>query len=323
MSISLDDVHVNKEEVCVKEEIYDDPYVKREPGLNTAAQNESSDHKVKVKLSETDLNTTQETYCKEEPVTDDGASAAQAELYAGHIVKDELVLGPELLHPLETTTELESLNPSQVTTSQRESDLDSESTFRGDKDSALGKPNNENEYYVCSICSKQFTDKDSCVEHLLKHTGVKFYTCQICGKEFSRKYDFNSHKREHIDRKPPDQPYSCDVCEQEFWQPSLLANHKKTHAVEKPYQCDVCNMKYATKCGLSKHKRKHLLSYKPRDNTVKPFTCEICNNRLTTKYTLAKHKLIHLEEKPFYCSVCGRGFANNGNLTRHKKMHMN
>ncbi|XP_061727794.1 zinc finger protein 287-like [Cydia pomonella] len=326
----------DKGEVFVKEEpMYDgvltDTCLVREPGLYTA-QNVYSDHKVKLGLPEPDLiqglesaKTAQDTYCITES-DDDGVSAAQVELYAGHIVKEELVLGPELLHPLDTTTQLKSLNPSQVTTSKQEPNVDLELTCSEYEDPALqNKANNENESYICGICSKRFIDNDACVEHLLKHTSVKSYACKICDEKFSRKYELYSHENMHLNRKPPEQPNSCDICNQEFWQPSLLSNHKRTHVVEKPYQCDICKTKFATKCGLNKHKKKHFKSsYKPRDNTVKkPYTCEICNNKLTIKYNLDKHKLIHLADKLFYCSICGRGFANKGNLIRHKKKHMN
>ncbi|XP_055941987.1 zinc finger protein 233-like [Argiope bruennichi] len=108
--------------------------------------------------------------------------------------------------------------------------------------------------YSCSLCFKEFNNRQNLTRHYRSHTGKTPYVCDICGKKFDQKSDRDRHYRIHTGEKP----YVCDICEKKFNQISSRNTHYRTHTGDRPFVCDVCNEGFTHKSNLTRHKyRKH------------------------------------------------------------------
>uniref|UniRef100_A0A6P7F9K9 Zinc finger and BTB domain-containing protein 49-like isoform X5 n=1 Tax=Diabrotica virgifera virgifera TaxID=50390 RepID=A0A6P7F9K9_DIAVI len=66
----------------------------------------------------------------------------------------------------------------------------------------------------CTICIKQFNQKNYLKRHMKTHTGEKPYQCEVCLKRFSTAGNLKTHLRVHTGEKP----YTCDICLKQFKQ---------------------------------------------------------------------------------------------------------
>ncbi|XP_053695967.1 zinc finger protein ZFP2-like [Sabethes cyaneus] len=105
----------------------------------------------------------------------------------------------------------------------------------------------------CEHCSERFAIKESLLQHMYKHTGVKPFSCGLCGKGFLFKNSLNEHLDLHSDVRP----YKCEICEMGFVRERTLRKHRLRHTVKKNYQCRFCVMQFKYEGTLTKHERSH------------------------------------------------------------------
>ncbi|XP_068179120.1 zinc finger protein 461-like [Antennarius striatus] len=155
-------------------------------------------------------------------------------------------------------------------------DAEFESQFQSRKTSNTSKKS-----YVCTICKRGYTRRNTLARHMKIHSGVKPYSCITCGKNFVENFHLTEHMRIHTGEKP----HSCKTCGKHFSVKSSLIQHMKKHTGEKPYDCKTCG----------KHFR--------------------------WRTSMITHMTIHTGEKPYGCETCGKHFRLNGHLTRHMRIH--
>ncbi|KAK4308246.1 hypothetical protein Pmani_020052 [Petrolisthes manimaculis] len=90
----------------------------------------------------------------------------------------------------------------------------------------------ENNKFVCRVCSKAFSLQRLLNRHMKCHSDVKRYLCTFCGKGFNDTFDLKRHTRTHTGVRP----YKCNLCEKSFTQRCSLESHcLKVHGVQHSY----------------------------------------------------------------------------------------
>jgi ovo-like protein len=86
--------------------------------------------------------------------------------------------------------------------------------------------------FMCRICSKAFTLQRLLNRHMKCHSDIKRYLCTFCGKGFNDTFDLKRHTRTHTGVRP----YKCNLCEKSFTQRCSLESHcLKVHGVQHQY----------------------------------------------------------------------------------------
>ncbi|CAG0897401.1 unnamed protein product [Cyprideis torosa] len=101
--------------------------------------------------------------------------------------------------------------------------------------------------FICAVCGKSLSSKQSLQFHELTHTGEKPFDCRICGKSFTTKSSLTKHKLIHTGLKR----FACRICEKSYTTSSSLFTHKFTHTGEKPFACRICGKSFARKSTLT------------------------------------------------------------------------
>lgn len=91
----------------------------------------------------------------------------------------------------------------------------------------------EDECFPCEKCPRVFSSALLLFQHDITHIAVSYnslkrrpYVCTICGKGFTRKDSLQTHFHLHTGEKP----YSCSICCSAFSSRASLKFHMKTHA---------------------------------------------------------------------------------------------
>lgn len=153
-------------------------------------------------------------------------------------VKEEPRLHYDSEHPFE---EFEETNQSSNSTEEE----------RPEEDSTVA----ENLMLKCYFCPMKFNQVSLREEHHKSHTGgTKAYVCKICLKAFTLKNSLIRHDRTHAHEKP----FECNVCEKQFTGKQHLLDHNKSHFEKKEYPCDKCLRVFKHYGLFSRHrKREH------------------------------------------------------------------
>ncbi|XP_063372217.1 zinc finger protein 813-like [Cydia amplana] len=231
--------------------------------------------------------------CKKESLEDESARAF-VELYAEHLVKNELVLGPELFQRSDSAYAAQNVRDlSLLKTCKQEPGLESQ----------CNQMQSEPQLQDCFIRleriptskiklarHKQANSKQDSKSRLKcnqnKPTISKTYNCKTCGEDFSVKRLLTQHLRLHS------KPHKCEVCNLTFADETHLRRHSLLHIVEKKSKtCSNCNEQFASRSALIKHIRKHL----------EETTCQICNKKFSSTYSLDVHN--GSREKKFSCDT--------------------
>ena len=167
----------------------------------------------------------------------------------------------------------------------------------------------------CSICEKEFRDKNRRDRHVREVHQQEKVECPDCDETFSKRENMSRHRAAAHNTKAPS--FKCDVCDKSFTRHDNLVTHQRVHSGEK-FLCEVCQAKYSQKGKLNKHiqKGKHLLL----------FYCEICKQRMnfTCMSILEKHVKATYGENGYgvklTCDGSSQGYIRfDGGSSRGKK----
>lgn len=176
---------------------------------------------------------------------------------------DVFLLTPDLQH---RSTHRPRENRSAFTTS----DCGTSLSLSNDFNTSLAQNSNQTETpetsFICCICGKNLSTKNSLASHFTLHTGRKPFTCTHCGKTFAKKFNLDIHYNIHTGAKP----YNCPLCPKSFADPSAFRRHKWIH------------------------KQKSLQN--PGTTKIRP-SCYICGKNFQSKSSLAAHVQMHTAEK--------------------------
>ncbi|XP_063391777.1 oocyte zinc finger protein XlCOF6-like [Cydia fagiglandana] len=267
----------------------------------------------------------------------DGCGVSEAAMLAGlydeHVVKDELVLGPERPHrptgaPVVRAPTLVS---SAVVSGRRRSCsvrlerllVDAERrtcrvgrrTYKLHATEPAPTPHVTTAISQCHHCGKRFRSKSVLKKHV--HTHLPLHNSTVGD------YGLERHQMLHGDKKlyekaymiihTGEKPFRCTYCGYESSRKSNLRTHLTTHTDDKPFRCTHCDHKSRTKA----HLRTHLITH----TGEKPFSCSHCSYKCRSKADLQTHLMTHTDEKPFSCSHCGYKCRSKGNLRSHLMTH--
>ncbi|KAL4230127.1 hypothetical protein ACF0H5_010512 [Mactra antiquata] len=146
------------------------------------------------------------------------------------------------------------------------------------------KNTSEKRMFLCQKCGKSMSTKQSLIEHINAHLGIKPYQCSECGKAFSYEAALRDHRHTHNDIKQ----YVCQYpkCEKAFRQRSSLRAHEKIHEETKQYSCSECGHGFSQRQALLRHERSH--------KGLKPFKCKLCGRRFGDTSIAKRHvRLVH------------------------------
>uniref|UniRef100_A0A8W8MBJ1 C2H2-type domain-containing protein n=2 Tax=Magallana gigas TaxID=29159 RepID=A0A8W8MBJ1_MAGGI len=163
--------------------------------------------------------------------------------------------------------------------------------------------------FVCDVCDKVLSTKQSLILHKMTHTNERNFLCKFCGKKFLAVYVLKRHVRIHTGEKP----FACDQCPMRFMRRREYNKHMTLHTGVKLYLCETCGKEFNCNSNLLNHKRLH--------TGERPYVCKTCGKTFVQWSHLKRHELIHTGIKPYTCVHCGKSFNQPSNLKTHEKIH--
>ena len=163
------------------------------------------------------------------------------------------------------------------------------------------------EELTCNICHGQFLFKKDLIMHVGTHFNGKPYGCEQCGKRYRSIFRLKTHKLYHF---PP--KFSCNECGKKFHLQSVLDSHMKAHSERSKFVCDICGKTLSSASILEGHLRMH--------KGLKPFQCNLCGKCYQSYDCLRFHKLRHRGAR-FFCEICGKGTKDRSAMKAHMNTH--
>lgn len=200
-------------------------------------------------------------------------------------------------------------------------------------------------HYICTFCSKHFTNPMALRNHTRIHTQRKKYVCLTCGKAFRLASILYNHQKvhnlvashficpacgksfqgrsglkrhrccrgqgsasgvPHSDRG--DKCFMCDLCGRSYRHAGSLLNHKKTHS-ENLHHCTLCLQTFPDLLSLQVHSQ------------MKRQCCPECGKTFCLASHLQSHMEVHSKGQSVVCSVCQQSFSNTASLQQHQNIH--
>ena len=151
----------------------------------------------------------------------------------------------------------------------------------------------------------------------------KLFVCEICQKQFSSKQTLKKHKEEfHVIKDAT--VFMCNICDLKCSNKRNLVEHMKIHAQQKEVlRCKLCSDEINFK--HTRNLRRHYLSVHKvipeyyltlRLNPMPELVCDICGEKFGRKDSLDKHKALQLCST-FNCSLCKFSSNNRDELDEH------
>lgn len=142
----------------------------------------------------------------------------------------------------------------------------------------------------CEVCSEEFPDGRSLMNHRHSHTKSRQFPCHECGKTFGSRSSQQIHLRIHSGERP----YGCRFCWKAFADGGTLRKHERVHTGEKPYGCSVCPRAFNQRVVLREHIRSHHSAPDLKRGTqAEPFYCSVCTALFGTSMDLIQHLIQH------------------------------
>ena len=165
--------------------------------------------------------------------------------------------------------------------------------------------------FTCKICYKQFKNYNQIKAHKLLCTVLKKkYVCSVCSKGFTQK----SLLEDHYDYRHTNKPrkYICKHCQKDFELKKVFQEHNRQlhNRGDYKYVCETCGRGFFVKGEYTCHRLSH--------TDVKPFACGLCK---TASFATVGRLNAHLSKcgKPlaFQCSECGKYFSSQQAVDVH------
>uniref|UniRef100_A0A0K2TH55 C2H2-type domain-containing protein n=1 Tax=Lepeophtheirus salmonis TaxID=72036 RepID=A0A0K2TH55_LEPSM len=174
-------------------------------------------------------------------------------------------------------------------------------------------------YFVCELCSREFSGLNSLKKHMPIHGRSVQHKCDTCGFVYGKKEYLTEHARLHNGFT------TCEICGQGFTKVSLLKEHLKCHRnitmdgsknESVPFKCHICQDVYPEASQL----KIHLDSAHTPTKSI--FQCDTCpasfvNAKDKNKHMINEHRFGSFFEKLFWCPLCNQGFTRHYNLKMH------
>ncbi|XP_055636028.1 uncharacterized protein LOC129775371 [Toxorhynchites rutilus septentrionalis] len=147
-----------------------------------------------------------------------------------------------------------------------------------------------NKSVKCEVCSEEFPDGRSLMNHRHSHTKTRQFPCHECGKTFGSRSSQQIHLRIHSGERP----YGCRFCWKAFADGGTLRKHERVHTGEKPYGCSVCPRAFNQRVVLREHIRSHHSAPDTKRGTaIQPYFCSVCTQLFETSIELIQHLIQH------------------------------
>ncbi|MFT7815909.1 hornerin-like [Arapaima gigas] len=208
-----------------------------------------------------------------------------------------------------------------------------EGTKRRQRGAASG--DSSERLFLCSVCGRGFTRRETLRRHDRIHTGEKPHHCSVCGKNFREAFHLTKHHTVHSGEKN----YKCGLCGKDFGYAQSLKRHGKLHQkgeYDVPTTAGGSNVNSGSSAapggGIGQERDQEnsdaYYSYaqdmKAQGGNTQPpprlYTCAICWKSFRHHFHLtAHHEAVHEGgDRLFCCEVCGKAFAYANSLTRHR-----
>jgi len=183
--------------------------------------------------------------------------------------------------------------------------------------------NQASQKYSCPVCEKVLKTKHLVwfiyhMEKCRRGEGaclpgeVDSYLCHICSKPFTSKQTLNMHVN-YV--HSTDRPFSCSMCTKSYKIKSELTQHEMTHSDHYNYSCETCGKQFRGKVNLRMHMKTHL------SDEEKKHVCSMCGHRFARLQHLRNHLTTHSSVGTFPCEICGAKSKTMDALRQHKKSH--
>lgn len=217
----------------------------------------------------------------------------EKELYENHVIKEELVIGPEELiqdfTPVEYKKNTDCISNIHI---KKQKSVKSLANIQ-----SLHKPI-ANCQYQCSDCNKCFRSKRPLLRHINDDHSIK--KCQFCNKLINK----TSNRKRHED-------YFCPKNKAVIKNNAVLKYGMYTHR----FICDICKKSYSHKNTLKNHIKTHT-------DEPERYKCKICDKSYIKKHALVCHvRAQHLKVHTYSCKYCRCTFAWRASLTSHEQRY--
>ena len=147
--------------------------------------------------------------------------------------------------------------------------------------------------FECTICKRNFNDKEQLKSHMESKHVRKRLKCKICPKTFSGRFTLKSHIQSVHEGPTTRRPFQCKLCPENFSFKLSLGKHILSHGKQEQFNCQKCNATFTNINDLNSHNKS--------------------NHKTFEKVRILKHS----KKRGFNCQKCDATFTNLPDLNTH------